>query len=107
MTQLSPGQRLRSQVCATEVVVVRAGDGSVEPTCGGLPLVAIDAATGAGSVAAAADVTLMSGNAIGKRYTSPTDPTFEVLVTKAGAGTLGDGPTPLELREAKPLPASD
>ena len=31
----------------------------------------------------------------------------EVLVTKAGAGSLSVGATPLALKEAKPLPASD
>ena len=31
----------------------------------------------------------------------------EVLVTKAGAGTLSVGETVLSLTEAKPLPASD
>jgi hypothetical protein len=30
-----------------------------------------------------------------------------VLVTKAGAGSLSVGSTPLALKEAKPLPASD
>jgi hypothetical protein len=103
MTQLNPGQRLRSQVCTTEVIVVRAGDGSVEPTCGGLPLVPADVANDG----AAGEVALMTGSSIGKRYTSPSDAAFEVLVTKGGLGTLGDGRTPLVPREAKPLPASD
>ena len=31
----------------------------------------------------------------------------ELLVTKAGQGTLTVGETPLSLKEAKPLPASD
>ena len=31
----------------------------------------------------------------------------EVLVTKAGAGSLSVGTTPLAIKEAKPLPASD
>jgi hypothetical protein len=30
-----------------------------------------------------------------------------VLVTKAGKGTLSVGETPLVIKEAKPLPASD
>ncbi|MET0951730.1 MAG: hypothetical protein ABWX57_00480 [Aeromicrobium sp.] len=104
MTELKPGQRLRSQVCTTEVIVVRHGDGSVHPTCGGLPMLpaGADAATDA-----AGDPALMNGSAIGKRYTSESDAAFEVLVTKGGDGTLGDGRTPLVLREAKPLPASD
>ena len=45
------------------------------------------------------------GNLIGKRYVD--DQGAEVLVTKAGAGTLSVGSTPLTIKEAKPLPASD
>ena len=104
MTDLKPGLRLRSQVCTTEVIVVRAGAGSVAPTCGGVPLVVGHAAP---SASAAANTALMTGSAIGKRYTATSDATFEVLVTKGGDGTLGDGSAPLVLREAKPLPASD
>jgi hypothetical protein len=104
MTELKPGQRLRSQVCTTEVIVVRAGDGSENPTCGGVPMVPAGAEVTADSTG---DAALMTGSAIGKRYTSETDTAFEVLVTKGGDGTVGDGRTPLVLREAKPLPASD
>ncbi len=42
---------------------------------------------------------------MGKRYVDETG--AEVLVTKAGAGTLSIGSTALNLKEAKPLPASD
>jgi hypothetical protein len=42
---------------------------------------------------------------MGKRYVDDGD--AEVLVTKAGAGSLSVGSTPLALKEAKPLPASD
>jgi len=42
---------------------------------------------------------------MGKRYVD--DGGAEVLVTKAGAGTLSVGETALSLKEAKPLPASD
>ena len=42
---------------------------------------------------------------MGKRYVD--DGGAEVLVTKAGAGTLSVGEAPLMLKEAKPLPASD
>jgi hypothetical protein len=31
----------------------------------------------------------------------------EVLATKAGAGSLSIGSTPLAIKESKPLPASD
>jgi hypothetical protein len=42
---------------------------------------------------------------MGKRYVDGSD--AEVLVTKAGAGSLSVGTTVLVIKEAKPLPASD
>jgi hypothetical protein len=46
------------------------------------------------------------GTQLGKRYTTPEVP-LEVLVTKPGAGSLTIADTPLVVKEAKPLPASD
>jgi hypothetical protein len=54
---------------------------------------------------ATADPDLMGGNVMGKRYVD--DAGGEVLVTQAGDGTLSVGATALNLKEAKPLPASD
>ncbi|MDT5067852.1 MAG: hypothetical protein QOK02_4007, partial [Mycobacterium sp.] len=45
------------------------------------------------------------GTKMGKRYVDEGD--AEVLVTKAGAGSLSVGATALVIKEAKPLPASD
>lgn len=101
---LRPGIRLRSQTCTTEIVVIRPGQGTVQLTCGGEPMIDL-ASQAAGSHPAAAG--LDTGSALGKRYTAASDDTFEVLVTKAGAGTLADGVTPLIFKEAKPLPSSD
>ena len=42
---------------------------------------------------------------MGKRYVDEAG--AELLVTKAGAGSLSIGTTPLEQKTAKPLPASD
>lgn len=100
----TPGSRLRSQVCPAEVVVVRAGTGVVELTCGGVPMVPLGTDPGA-AVSPAPE--LMTGAAIGKRYVAPRDETFEVLVTKPGDGTLADKNEPLLIKAAKPLPASD
>lgn len=102
-TALRPGVRLRSQTCATEVIVVRPGAGTVALTCGGEPMID-HAASPAGLEPAA---TLAGGTQVGKRYTAEADPTVEVLVTKAGAGTLADGAVPLVVKTARPLPASD
>jgi hypothetical protein len=46
------------------------------------------------------------GTLLGKRYVD-TDQTLEVLCTKPGDGSLSVGDEPLQVKEAKPLPASD
>jgi hypothetical protein len=98
------GTRLQSQVCATQVIVVRTADSLDDLRAGGAPMVPIgsdDTATADLSL----DPALSDGNLMGKRYVD--DSGAEVLVTKAGKGTLSVGSTPLSTKEAKPLPASD
>lgn len=102
--ELKPGARLRSQVCATEVVLVRPPTVEVSLTCGGAALVPLEDEVAAGAMPA---VGLDGGNQLGKRYTSERDESMELLVTKAGAGTLADGATPLLVKQAKALPSSD
>ena len=97
--ELRPGLKLKSAVCSTEVIVV-AGSGDVDLTCGGTAM--SEDGSGDGSVAAGLD----EGTMLGKRYTND-DGTIEVLCTKPGDGSLGIGQTALGLKEAKPLPASD
>lgn len=96
------GTRLQSQVCDTQVIIVRSAESLDDLRAGGAPMVPIGDET-------AADVTLdpalSDGNLMGKRYVD--DSGAEVLVTKAGKGTLSVGTTPLTIKEAKPLPASD
>jgi hypothetical protein len=96
------GTRLQSQVCDTQVIVVRTADSLDDLRAGGVPMVAID---GEKSADVTLDPEFSDGNAMGKRYVDETG--AEVLVTKAGAGTLSIGTTALNLKEAKPLPASD
>jgi hypothetical protein len=99
---LKPGGRLRSQVCTTEVVVVRGSTVPVDLTCGGEAMVALGSLeVPAGSPRAGLD----RGAQLGKRYAHESG--FELLVTKAGAGSLGIGHEPLEIKDAKPLPSSD
>ncbi|MFG3618585.1 hypothetical protein [Nocardia sp. NPDC047654] len=96
------GTRLRSQVCDTEVIVVKAADSLADLRAGGVPMIPIGAERAAGAEPAAG---YTDGNLMGKRYVD--DSGAEILVTKPGIGTLSVGATPLALKEAKPLPASD
>jgi hypothetical protein len=101
MTQLKAGTRIKSAVCATELMVIQAPDGDADVRCGGAPMIAIDA-EGGGSI----DPAQKAGTQIGKRYVDEAG-TIELLCTKPGEGTLALGDAPLVLKEAKPLPASD
>jgi hypothetical protein len=102
--QLKAGQRLRSQVCTTELIVVRAPTTEIELSCGGKPVVDVADAVDATTTPAAG---LDTGTQIGKRYSAPDESALEVLVTKPGAGTLSVGDTPLVFTATKPLPSSD
>ncbi|MGO9104251.1 MAG: hypothetical protein ACLP9Y_34380 [Mycobacterium sp.] len=99
---IKTGARLQSQVCDTQVIVVKTAASLDDLRAGGVPMVPIGTAT---SPDAALDPAFSDGNTMGKRYVDETG--AEVLVTKAGAGTLTVGLTPMTLKEAKPLPASD
>ena len=96
------GTRLQSQVCDTQVIVVRSADSLDDLRAGGAPMVAVGSDVDS---SLSLDAALSDGNLMGKRYVD--DAGAEVLVTKAGAGTLSVGSTPLAIKEAKPLPASD
>lgn len=100
--ELKPGNRLVSTVCATEVIVVKAPADAVDVSCGGAAMVdPTDAPAEKGTPAAGS-----TGTQLGKRY-SNADETLELLCTKPGDGSLAADGSPLELQEAKPLPASD
>lgn len=99
--ELRPGLKLKSAVCATEIIVV-GGSGDVDLTCGGVAMVE---PTADAAEASAVDG-LTEGTLLGKRYTD-ADGTVEVLCTKPGDGSLGIGETALSLKEATALPASD
>jgi hypothetical protein len=99
---IKTGSRLKSQVCHTQVIVVRSADSLDDLRAGGAPMVPIGSAVASGPTL---DPALSEGNLMGKRYVDDTG--AEVLVTKAGNGTLSVGATPLAIKDAKPLPASD
>ena len=99
---IKTGTRLQSQVCDTQVIVVRSSERLDDLRAGGVPMVPLDAEK---SADAELDPNFSDGTVMGKRYID--DSGAELLVTKAGAGSLSIGDTPLELKTAKPLPASD
>lgn len=100
--KLRTGARLRSQVCATEVIVLRALAEDVDLTCGGYPMVdRTDPATVEGGPTTDGPASLL-----GKRYTREAGD-LEILVTAAGDGTLCIGSEPLRFKESTPLPSSD
>ena len=102
MSDLKAGTRLRSAVCATEIMVVAVPGDGAELTCGGAPMLPIDQeATGGSPSADASDGTLL-----GKRYVNEAGD-LEVLCTKPGDGSLACGGAALAIKEAKPLPSSD
>ena len=100
--ELKPGTRFRSQVCETEVVVVKVGAGGVL-ACGGLPLLPLDAAADG---ATAIQEGHGGGTLLGKRYTDEATG-VEILCVKPGAGALSIDGRLLDLKSAKALPASD
>jgi len=101
--ELKPGTRWASQVCDTEVVVVRAANRPVSLECGGHPMVPVGSDRDAGLTL---DPALAGGSLIGKRFADP-DAGVELLVTKAGAGSLAIDGVAIPLKDAKPLPSSD
>ena len=101
--EIKPGTRLRSAVCTTEIAVVRADRPVADLRCGGAPMLPLgEKADGDGAPVPPFD----AGTLVGKRYTDPEEG-IEVLCTKAGAGSLSVGETPLAVKSAKPLPSSD
>ena len=103
MVVLKPGLRLRSAVCTTEIIVVRAPTSPVEIECGGASMIA---AGGEPVSAALLDPQFAGGTLLGKRY-AVEDLGLELLCTKTGDGSLAVGGIAMLLKDAKPLPSSD
>ncbi|MCE7796867.1 hypothetical protein LWE61_09885 [Sphingobium sufflavum] len=96
---MKPGTKLKSTVCDTEVMVIKAGEGTIE--CGGA---AMAEAKPAELGALSADFS--AGTLMGKRYVDAAG-TFELLCVKPGKGNLSVSGAALSIKDAKPLPASD
>ena len=100
--QLKPGARLYSTVDPAEFITVKAPSGPVELTLGGADPALAPHDGPVGQPTEGHD----GGAAIGKRYTD-ADGTVELLCTKAGMAVPAIDGVLLELKGAKPLPASD
>ena len=99
--ELKAGTRLKSGVCETQVIVVRAPKNGVELTCGGAPMLPLDAEAPGGDP----DSSAAGGTQLGKRY-ADDEVGIELLCTKAGKGSLGVNGTALGVKQAKALPSS-
>ena len=97
------GSRWKSVVCNSEVVVVRPPRISISLECGGHPVIAVGSEI---QPAPALSPDHSTGTHVGKRYYDE-ESGIELLVSKAGTGSLSVDGRPLKLKEAKALPASD
>ncbi len=102
LMELKPGTRLRSVVCSTEVVVVKSPSQPGRLECGNQPMVDPSGAAATTVVSALSG----DGTSLGKRYFD-AETGIEVLCTKGGDGSVSLDGRPLEIKGAKPLPASD
>lgn len=75
------------------------GAGEMDLRCGGAPM-----QTGAAGASGAPQAPFDSGTLVGKRYSLDG---VELLCTKAGAGSLSLGETPIPAQDAQQLPSSD
>ena len=101
MASIATGSRLKSTVCSTEIMVVKAPAGDIDLTCGGAAMGPV------GSTASGAPhADHATGCAIGKRYVSASGE-LELLCVKAGPGSLALAGAPLTVKGAKKLPPSD
>ena len=99
--KLNVGLTLYSTVDSAAVIVVRAPDADVTVTYGDAEMTTEKPAADAAPAAPTQDGTLL-----GKRYHNELLG-LELLCTKGGPGALAVDGTPLEIKQAKPLPASD
>jgi hypothetical protein len=103
ITEIKPGARFRSSVCAVEVIVIKATSSEIDLRCGGHAMLTAGAEKPDGQTA---EPGFDEGTQLGKRYTDETGE-LELLCTKGGPSSLSIGDTVLVLKDAKPLPSSD
>lgn len=102
MAELKAGTRMKSAVCATEVMVIAAPAGDVDVTCGGASMIGSSDTAEGGAV----DAAFAEGTLLGKRYVNEAGD-LELLCVKPGEGSLAVAGAVMVLKEAKALPSSD
>jgi hypothetical protein len=101
--KINVGARLSSAVCSTEVIVVRSPSGDVDLGCGGVPMLGKGGRTeSVGEPQPGYD----QGSQLGKRYVDE-GAGLELLVTRAGRGSLAVSGTLMQVNAPKQLPSSD
>jgi hypothetical protein len=103
MRSMKAGLRLKSAVCCTEIMILRAQVMQADVRCGGVAMVAL------GEVAspdARLDPTQAQGTLIGKRYVDAQE-RVEILCTQGGEGSLMFDGVAMTVKQAKALPSSD
>jgi crotonobetainyl-CoA:carnitine CoA-transferase CaiB-like acyl-CoA transferase len=107
---ITPGQRLLSTTCTTQVVVVHAPRVDVTLFCGGAPMREFSAGTepdqGDTDAPMTPDPAFSAGTALGKRYEDDATG-LVVLVTRAGRGSLSVDDRVLGVMQKQALPSSD
>lgn len=101
MKMLKSGLKLKSAVCDTELMVIRAAPDAVDIRCGGVPML-LAGENGGGEL----DDRFASGTLVGKRYVDSGE-RYELLCTRGGKGSLSIIEEPLNVKIAKALPSSD
>jgi len=100
--ELKAGSRWTSAVSDVEVVVVKAPAGDVALHCGGHEMLPLGT-EGSGE---APEAGLSEEIPVGKRFSNEAGD-VELLITKAGTGTIQLNGETLGVKAAKPLPSSD
>jgi crotonobetainyl-CoA:carnitine CoA-transferase CaiB-like acyl-CoA transferase len=105
---ITPGQRLRSATCTTQVIVVHAPSAETTLCCGGAPMHEFSMGTDSGEAQplVTPDPSFAAGTSMGKRYQDEITG-LVVLVTRAGQGSLAVDGRPLGVMQKQALPSSD
>src|ERR1700726_2071871 len=97
MRAMKAGLRLKSAVCSTVIMVLRAPAMQVDVRCGGVAMIELDEVA---APDAQVEPTHAQGTLIGKRYVDAQD-RVEVLCTQGGKGSLTFDGVAMKVKQAK------